>query len=36
MWVRQFVDNCRVEKRESGELKPSEIKDTEVQAGSLS
>ena len=31
-WVRHFVDNCRVDKRESGELKPSEIEDTEVQA----
>ena len=31
-WVRRFVDNCRGRARQNGELKPSEIEDTEVQA----
>ena len=31
-WVNRFVDNCRVAKKECGELKPSEIEDSEVQA----
>ena len=31
VWVRRFVDNCRCHARQSGELKPSEIEDTEVQ-----
>ena len=30
-WVRRFVDNCRGRARQNGELKPSEIEDTEVQ-----
>ena len=30
-WVRRFVDNCRGHARLNGELKPSEIEDTEVQ-----
>ena len=30
-WVRRFVDNCRGLARQNGELKPSEIEDTEVQ-----
>ena len=30
-WVRCFVDNCRGRARQNGELKPSEIEDTEVQ-----
>ena len=31
MWVCRFVDNCRGHARQNRELKPSEIKDTEVQ-----
>ena len=31
-WVNRFVDNCRVAKKECGELKSSEIEDSEVQA----
>ena len=31
VWVCRFVDNCRDHARQNGELKPSEIKDTEVQ-----
>ncbi|XP_068690331.1 uncharacterized protein [Montipora foliosa] len=31
-WVRRFMDNTRVYKRERGELKPSEIEDAQVQA----
>ena len=30
-WVRRFVDNCRGRARKNGELKPSEIENTEVQ-----
>ena len=30
-WVRRFVDNCRGRARQNGELKSSEIEDTEVQ-----
>ena len=30
-WVHRFVDNCRGRARQNGELKPSEIEDTEVQ-----
>ena len=30
-WVRRFVDNRRGRARQNGELKPSEIEDTEVQ-----
>ena len=29
--VHRFVDNCRCRARQNGELKPSEIEDTEVQ-----
>ena len=28
-WVRRFVDNCRGRARQNGELKPSEIEDSE-------
>ena len=31
-WVNRFVDNCRVAKKECGELKPNEIEDSQVQA----
>ena len=30
-WARRFVDNHRGRTRQNGELKPSEIEDTEVQ-----
>ena len=30
-WVRRFMDSCRGRARQNGELKPSEIEDTEVQ-----
>ena len=30
-WVRRFVDNGRGRARKNGELKPSEIENTEVQ-----
>ena len=31
-WVHRFTDNCRLQKRERAELKPSEIEDAEIQA----
>ena len=31
-WVYRFINNCRLRERESGELKPGEIDDAEIQA----
>ena len=30
-WVHRFINNCRLRERESGELKPGEIEDAEIQ-----
>ena len=30
-WVYRFINNCRLRERESGELKPGEMEDAEIQ-----